>query len=112
MRAIELFNSKEALSKLIKLDLHIKKSYELRKFIIEATDKLRPFEESRNDLIKKYWKQVWDDIIVEKKDYVDFSKDLQEIDEEIEITIPELTIDDIDWKISTETLIQLSYLIK
>ena len=54
MKVIELFNTQEALNKLIKIEMPIKVAYELRKFIISADEKLKAFNTIREDLIKKY----------------------------------------------------------
>ncbi len=111
---MELFNSQEALGKLIILDMEVKKAYFLRKFIIESGDKLKPFLETRTGLIKKYWEELdnWN-TQVKKENENKFHEEINKIwEEEIKIEIPEITIDDIDWKIDTQTLLQLTYLIK
>jgi hypothetical protein len=113
MQLKELVNSQEWINKLIKLEMPIKKAYELRKFIIEVDNKLKAYNTTREDLIKKYWEEIDWQVKVKDENMQKFFNDINEIiEEEIEINIPEISIDDIDWKIWTDVLLQLTYLIK
>jgi hypothetical protein len=76
-------------------------------------DKLKAFNQTKEELIKKYWEEKDWGIKVKDENINKFFTEINEIwNEEIEIEIPELSIEDIDWKIGTDTLLQLSYLIK
>jgi len=113
MKLIELVNSQEWLNKLLKVEMDIKKAYELRKFIIETDNKLKAFNQTRDDLIKKYGEEKEWQTRVKEENISKFIEDINIIwEEEIEIEIPEITIDDLSWNIDTASLLNLSYLIK
>lgn len=109
-----LVNSQDALKKIIQADMPVKKSYELSKFTLLVEEKLKAFYNVHDKLVQKYWKEGKDGIFSVKKENLEkFGKDIDVLlQEEIEIDIPEISIDDLDGKINASTLIQLSYLIK
>jgi hypothetical protein len=110
MKLIKLVNSTTALGKLLKLELEVKKAYQLSKFIIKVDELLKPYNKVREELVIKY---AEGGNSVKEENIPKFLSDLSEITkEEIEIEIPEITIDDISGKIETEVLLQLDYLIK
>ncbi len=109
-----LVNSQDALIKITNIDMPVKKSYELSKFTLVAEEKLKAFYNVHDKLVNKYWEE-WKNgrFFVKKENLEKFWKDIDELlQEEIEIDIPEISIDDLDGKINAQTLIQLSYLIK
>lgn len=113
MKLEKLVSSQEWLQKLLKVEMDIKKAYVLRKFIIEVDGHLKPYNETRNDLIKKYWTEEDWQIKVKEENIPKFMEEIWWLlNEEIEIEIPEITIDDLGGKIETATLLQLDYLIK
>lgn len=113
MKIIQLFNSQQWLNELIKCKMDIKKSYALRKFIIEIKDKLQAFSETREELIKKYWEEIEGKVQVKQENIQQFFTEINTIwDEEVTITIPEISIDDVTWEMSTDLLFSLDYIIK
>ena len=113
MKTFDLINSKEWLQKILKMDLDVTKAYALRKFILETESTIKLFYETREDLIKKYWIESEWQIVVKKENTKKYFADLDKIlDIEIQIEIPEITINDLSGKIDTDTLLQLQYLIK
>lgn len=113
MKLIQLINSQEWLGKLITIEMDIKKAYALRKFIIEIEDKLKAYNQIREELIKKYWEEKEWVFSVTEKNIPKFIEEINKItDEEVEITLPEITIDDLSGNIDTNTLLALNYLIK
>ena len=113
MKTGQLVNSQSWLQKLLTVEMEIKKAYTLRKFILEVNDKLKAFNQLREDLIKKYWEEKdWQTKV--KDEFINkFFEEINIIsEEEIEIEIPDISIDDLSWKIDTDTLLQLDYLIK
>lgn len=113
MKIIELYNAQQALLKISKIEMNIKKSYELKKFILKSREKLEAFNEIRSDLIKKYWEEKDWNIFVKNENINSFYSDLSIVwEEEINIEIPTISIEDLEWNIDTETLIQLDFLIR
>lgn len=114
MKTWDLVNSQLGLQKLLTVEMDIKKAYALRKFVLELEEKLKAFNQTSEDLRKKYGEQIpngW--FKVKDENLQKFFNDINIIaDEEIEIEIPEITIDDLSGKIDTDTLLRLSYLIK
>lgn len=113
MKIIKILESKNALQKLLTMEMDIKKAYALRKYILVVNEKLQAFEETRGELIKKYWETLKDgNISVKQENIQKYWEELEQINEDIELEIPVLTIDDINGQIDTKTLIDLEFLIK
>ena len=113
MKLIQLINSQEWLGKLIKVEIDIKKAYTLRKFILEVETELKAYNLIREDLIKKYWEEKDWQLQVKEENIQKFISEISVItEEEVEITIPEISIDDLNGKFDVNTLITLDYLIK
>jgi len=112
MKVLELFESLKALWELKQMKMDIKKAYSLRKFIIEVEEKTKVFSELYNELIKKYWEEKDWLIQVNEENINKFFKERDKINEEIDIEIPLITIDDLEWKMDLLTLNTINYLIK
>lgn len=114
MKLYQLVNAQEWLRKVSRLEMDIRKAYNLKKFLIQVDEKLKAFHSIREDMIKKYWEDSWWTISVKEENLDIFQFELSKLlEEEIEIdNIPTLLIEDLNWNIDTETLMMLDFLIK
>lgn len=113
MKILNIINSQEWLNKLIKMPLDIKVAFKLKTFIIDIDNKMKAFNDIKNEYIKKYWEEKDWNTVVKEENIKIFNDEISKLlDEEIEINIPEIKLEDIKWDIDTATLIQLDYLIK
>ena len=77
--------------------MDIKKAYSLRKFIIEVENKLKAYNQTREELIRKYGEEIDGQTRVTEKNIPAFMSDISKLhEEEIEIEIPEIEIDDLN----------------
>ena len=113
MKILNILNSQEWLNKLIKMPLDIKIAFKLKTFILEIDNKMKAFNEVKDEYVKKYWEEKDWNIKVKDENIKIFNDEISKLlEEEIDINIPEIKLEDIKWDIDTATLIQLDYLIK
>jgi len=122
MKLQEIINSTEALRKLSEMDLPSKTSFKIMLIVKELDTYLKPFEEARNNLIKKHGTVIKDKDGKETDQYkIDpsnpetievFNKEMTDLlNEEIELKSKKIKIDEIsDLKIKPKDLMQLEFI--
>lgn len=111
LKLAELVNMREALEKLVQMDLPIKQSFLLSKFAKKATVELQEFEEQRVKLVNKYGEtdETTGTTSVSVANLEPFRKDLDELtDVELFFDIPPIRVESLEnVKISVSDLMAL-----
>ena len=111
LKLAELVNMREALEKLVQMDLPIKQSFLLSKFAKKATVELQEFEEQRVKLVNKYGEtdETTGTTSVAPANLEAFRKDLDELtDVELFFDIPPIRVEALEnVKISVSDLMAL-----
>ena len=113
MKLKKIIETKSSLSELANLPLPAIKAFELKKFLKNIDEEVKMFWETRDEVVKKYWyeKEKWS-FIVKDECMADFVKEIDQLlDKEINIEVPQISLQEIKWDIKTSILIDLDYII-
>lgn len=102
-----------ALSKLSKLDIKAQEAVKLARLINKIEAELKPFEETRNKLLKKYGEEIENERYkIKDENRSEFEKEFQDLlNSEVEIDAEKFTIKS-DVQISAASVIALSDVIE
>lgn len=104
----------QSLAKLKQQNLPAIKAYKLKKIYNSLEEQYKTIIETRNDLIKKHWKQEWEQLYIPTDDsewIQDFSKEFNEVlEDEIEYNFDKIELNENDLesvKLSVEDISNL-----
>lgn len=113
MKLRKIIETSNSLSELSNLSIPAIKAFELKKFLKSIDEEVKTFWETRDEVVKKYWteKEKW--VFNVKDEFInDFTKEIDQLlDKEINIEIPQISLQDIKWDVKTSMLMQLDYII-